>query len=492
MLAPWALEEMKDVDLQDKRLNNRLAELLSQLGGHPTASIPAACGGCAETVAAYRFFDNDQVDFDHVLQPHVEATLRRVAEQPVAILVQDTTEIDLTRPDQQVVGAGPLDEGVRRGAFLHPLHAFTPDGTPLGTVHATVWCRDDQPPPPASERSMLRKHTPIEEKESQRWIDTLRQARVVAQRAPHTRLVCVADSEADIYELLVEAQAEPGDVQWIVRACQNRALQKDAEKTTENAAPGETARTLREQVLSQEVLFTQTIKVRGRKAKIACDVRGRRQPRESRTAQIEVRAARVTLRPPWRHDRVLPEVSVNVVLVQEIDPPAKEEPVEWILLTGMSIDDLEQVREVIETYCVRWMIEVFFRVLKSGCRVEARRFEHIDRLLRCLAVYLIVTWRTLYVCRIGREFPDISCEAIFEPAEWKSVYYVVHRSPPPQQPPTLSQMVRLVAQLGGYVNRKRRDPPGPQTVWLGLQRTHDIALCWQTFGPEARKDLILV
>jgi hypothetical protein len=492
MLAPWALEETKDVNLQDKRLNNRLAEVISQLGGHPTASIPAACGGCAETVAAYRFFDNDQVDFDNVLQPHVEATLRRVAEQPVAILVQDTTEIDLTRPDQQVVGAGPLDEGVRRGAFLHPLHAFTPDGTPLGTVHATVWCRDDQPPPPASERSMLRKHTPIEEKESQRWIDTLRQARVVAQRASDTRLVCVADSEADIYELLVEAQAESGDVQWIVRACQNRALQKDAKKATENAASGETARTLREQVLSQEVLFTQTIKVRGRKAKIACDVRGRRQPRESRTAQVGVRAARVTLRPPWRHDRVLPEVSVNVVLVQEIDPPAKEEPVEWILLTGMSIDDLEQVREVIETYCVRWLIEVFFRVLKSGCRVEARRFEHIDRLLRCLAVYLIVTWRTLYVCRLGREFPEISCEAIFEPAEWKSVYYVVHRSPPPQQPPTLSQMVRLVAQLGGYVNRKRRDPPGPQTVWLGLQRTHDIALCWQTFGPEARKDVILV
>ena len=107
-------------------------------------------------------------------------------------------------------------------------------------------------------------------------------------------------------------------------------------------------------------------------------------------------------------------------------------------------------------------------------------------------MYLIVTWRTLYVCRLGREFPDMSCEAIFEPAEWKSVYQIVRREPPPKRPPTLSQMVRLVAQLGGYVNRKRKDPPGPQTVWLGLQRTHDIALCWQTFGPEAPRDAILV
>ena len=203
-------------------------------------------------------------------------------------------------------------------------------------------------------------------------------------------------------------------------------------------------------------------------------------------------AACVTLRPPWRHDRKLPEVPVNVVLVQEIDAPANEPAVEWILLTSLPIDELEQVREVVQDYCVRWMIEVFFRVLKSGCRVEARRFEHIDRLLPCLAVYLIVTWRTLYVCRLGREFPDMSCEAIFEPAEWKSVYQIVRREPPPKRPPTLSQMVRLVAQLGGYVNRKRKDPPGPQTVWLGLQRTHDIALCWQTFGPEAPRDAILV
>ena len=492
MPMPWAIEEMKGVDLKDERLNRRLTEVLSDLGGRPTASIPSACGGYAETAAAYRMFDNGKVGFDSVLEPHVEATRRRIAEQAEVILVPDTTEMDLTRPHQQVAGAGRLDGGARRGLFLHPLHAFTPDGTPLGTVHASVWSRDDAPPAAAG-RSARRKHTPIEAKESRRWVDSFEQAREEARRAPQTHFVYVADSEADVYELLVEAQAEPREVDWIVRACQDRALRPDAQETAENKGFSDrVGHHLREDVLKQEVMFSHTIHVRGRQAKVACEDRGRRQPRKSRTAVVEVRAAHVTLRAPQRHDRRLPDVAVNVVLIREVDPPADDVAVEWILLTSLPIDDVEQVRRVIQYYCVRWLIEVLFRTLKTGCRVEQRRFEDVDRFLPCLAVYLIVTWRTLYVCRLGRVFPEISCEAIFEPAEWKSVYRVVQGQAPPTQPPTLQKMVRMVAQLGGYVNRKRDAQPGPQTVWLGLQRTHDMALCWQLFGPEARTERTLV
>ena len=126
VLAPWVVEEMKDADLQDNRLNDRLAVLLDQLAGHPTPSIPAACGGYAEMMAAYRFFDNEKVGFENVLQPHIEATARRMADQPTVILAQDTTELDLTRPQQQVVGAGPLDGDTRSGILLHPLMGFTP------------------------------------------------------------------------------------------------------------------------------------------------------------------------------------------------------------------------------------------------------------------------------------------------------------------------------------------------------------------------------
>ena len=185
-------------------------------------------------------------------------------------------------------------------------------------------------------------------------------------------------------------------------------------------------------------------------------------------------------------------MTVNVVLVREIAPPPGEDPIEWILLTSLPIATAEEVATVIQYYCVRWMMEILFRTLKSGCRVEERRFETMDRLFLCVAVYLIVSWRTLFVCRMGRSLPDVSCEIIFEPAEWKSAWRVVRRSPPPVHPPKLSEMVRMVAQLGGYVNRSRKDEPGPQTVWLGLQRLHDITLCWQVFGPEAENNAILV
>jgi hypothetical protein len=484
MLAPWVVEEMEGVDLDDRRLDKRLQIVLSQLAERPAASIPAACGGWAEMTAAYRFFDNEKATFDGIIQPHIESSRKRIAAQPVAIFVQDTSEIDLTRPEQPVVGAGPLDGASRRGAFLHPLHAFTPDGTPLGSVLATVWSRPEEEADTATPSRAERAATPIEEKESRRWVTTLAEARKVAKQCPDTQCICVADSEADIYEAFVEATAEPEAMDWIVRACQNRALQWEG--------AGEMgAGHLWERVSAGDVLFLQTIQVRGRKAKMSCETRGRRQPRESRTAEVSVRAARVALRGPWRHDRKLPAVTVNVVLVREEDPPAGDEPVEWLLLTSLPIDDLEQVRQVVQYYCVRWMIEVFFRVLKSGCRVEERRFEALDRLLTCLAVYLVVAWRTLYVCRLGRSCPEVCCEAVFEPAEWKAAWKIVRREDPPSTPPTLGEMVQLAAQLGGYVPRKR-SPPGPQTLWLGMQRIHDFALCWQMFGPEARNQVQLV
>ena len=480
MLAPWVVSEMKTADLKDVRLNDRLREVLAQLAAHPTASIPAACGGRAEMEAAYRLFDNDKVTFDNILRSHQEATHRRIADQAVVILAQDTTQVDLTRPEAQVQGAGPLADGDRRGAFLHLLHAFTPDGTPLGSIAAAAWVREAGPSLRQSLARPERRARTLEEKESHRWIVALRQAQDVARAHPQTSVVCVADSEADIYELLVQGTSEPNSAAWIVRACQDRNL--EVEKNEAETAAGH----LRPALLAQPVLFTKTITVRGRKAKLSCDDHGRRQPRQSRKADVEVRAAQVKLRAPWRAGQKLPPVSVNAVLVREIDPPEGDVAVEWLLLTSLSIEQTEAVRQVIEYYCVRWMIEVFFRTLKSGCRAEERRFETIDRQLRCLAVYLIVAWRTLYVCRLGQACPDVSCEAIFEPAEWKSVYRVVQKKSPPRHPPPLGEMVRMVAQLGGYVNRPRRDPPGPQTVWLGLQRMHDFAICWETFGPETR------
>ena len=360
MLASWVMDEMKTVKLNDKRLDERLRTVLSQLAEHPTASIPAACGGHAEMTAAYRLFDNEKATFEKILEAHADATRQRIAAQPVVVFVQDTSEIDLTRPQQTVIGAGPLDGGARVGALLHLLHAFTPDGTPLGTIDAMAWTRDEGPKCATLSRAQ-RAATPIEEKESHRWVTTLQKAQQVARQLPSTRCICLADSEADIYECFVAGTGEAASVDWVVRAAQDRAI------CVENGANLH----LREHLLAGDLLFTKTIHVRGRQAKVTCEKRGRRQPRESREAEVEVRAARVTLRPPWRPDGKLPAVTINAVLVHEPTPPAGDVAVEWLLLTTLPIEEVEQVRAVIQVYCVRWMIEVFFRGL-SGRRATVR------------------------------------------------------------------------------------------------------------------------
>ena len=478
MILTWAKDEMATADFGDERLDARAALVLSALGSRPNLSIPAACRGRAEMQAAYRFFDNDKATFEKVLEPHIERSRQRVAELPVALLVQDTSEIDLTRPEQEVAGAGDLD-GARRGFLLHEMQAFTPEGTPQGTVWAEIVNRTEGVAhASAAEKREQRKNLPIEEKESLRWLTGLRQARELAQQIPGTQCIAIADSEADIYEMFAEERGER-PVQWLIRACQNRALQDVGD------VEDDTPRRLREQVLATPLLYEAELLIRGRQAKTAVEDRARRQNRETRRTQVEVRAKTVTLRPPPRPDRQLPPITVNVVLVREPNPPAGEPPVEWILVTTLPIDAPQQVRVIVEYYCVRWNIEVFFRTLKSGCRIEKRRFEDVERVLPCLAICLIVAWRTLFVCRMGRECPDVDCEAIFEPSEWKAVWVAVHRKNPPRKTPRLADIVHLIASLGGYIERPTSEP-GAQTVWIGMQRMYDLAWAWESFGPQAK------
>jgi hypothetical protein len=480
-IAPWVEEEMATAQLEDRRLNARLGRLLSDLGDRPAASIPAACGGHKEMTAAYRFFDNPKVTYAKVLEPHQASTRRRMAAQAVVLLVQDTTEMNLTRPQHQVEGAGPLDGGARRGVFVHAMEAFGVDGTPLGAVSVDIWTRDDQAPKRSvREKARARAKQPLEQKESFRWLQGLRAARGIAQDLVQTQVVCIADSDADIYDLFAEPRGRR-PVDWLIRARRNRGVE---------ACVGSVESRLREQVLAEAVLFTQQITVREREPKTSCETRPRRVARQRRTAEVQVRAASVQLRSPKAS---LPDVTVNVVLASEPYPPAGEVAVEWILVTTLPIDTLQEVRQILQHYRVRWMIEVLFRTWKSGCRIQQRRFEHLDRWLPCMALYGIVAWRVLMLCRLGRSYPGMDCEALFEPAEWQSVWVVTRQGPLPKEPPSLGVMIRLVAQLGGYVNRPNRvDPPGPQTLWLGLQRTHDLAWAWNTFGPaatEGRKDV---
>jgi hypothetical protein len=231
---------------------------------------------------------------------------------------------------------------------------------------------------------------------------------------------------------------------------------------------------------------TLTVAVSARAATTG-DGRKRRQARAKRTATVTVRAARVRLRGPYCPGGKLPDLDVNALLVREADPPAGEEPIEWLLLTDLPIGTWDEACRVIDYYTVRWGVEVYFRVLKGGCAVEERQLEGPGRMQACLALYMVVAWRVLYVTRLGRGGPDLPCDTVFEEAEWKAVYTVVRGEPAPRTAPRLEEMVALVAQLGGYLGRKHDGPPGVKALWIGLQRMRDLATAWSTFGPGAKK-----
>jgi len=203
-------------------------------------------------------------------------------------------------------------------------------------------------------------------------------------------------------------------------------------------------------------------------------------------ATVTVRSGSVLLRPPARKGCKLPAVQVNAVLLAEEGPPAGEEPIVWLLLTSLPVETFTQACQVAEYYCCRWELEIYFRILKSGCKVEELQLEQESRMQAALALYLIVAWRVQFVVMMGREYPDMSCEAVLSEAEWKSVYEIVTGKPAPRKPPPLATMVEMIGQLGGYLGRKHDGPPGPKAMWIGLQRLRDFAQAWDSFGPGTK------
>jgi hypothetical protein len=202
--------------------------------------------------------------------------------------------------------------------------------------------------------------------------------------------------------------------------------------------------------------------------------------RTARHVVAAVRSAAVVLRGPWRSGQgALPHVPLTVVHVVEENCPPQAERIEWFLFTTLAASTLEQAVRVIEVYRCRWTIEVFFRVLKTGCRVEKIQLHHVDRLRTALAFYLIIAWRVLFLTMLGRKTPDMPCDVVFDTEEWHAIYIVTQRRPHPPQPPPLDQMVRMMASLGGFLGRACDGFPGPQAIWVGLQRTRDFVLALQ-------------
>src|SRR6267154_3890256 len=338
----WIADELATLDLGDVRLDRRCHAVLEQLYSKPTLSIPGACHGLAETTAAYRFFDNDRVDDYELLCPHRDATLQRMRSERVVLQVQDTTELDYSRPHEVVAGAGPLTYHTQSGFHHRPLLAFTPQRLCLGVVDAEIWGRD----PAEFGKRRHKASKPIEDKESYRWLQGYRRACAVAQELPTTQLISVADAESDVYECFLAARAEAGQrkADWIIRASQDRLLVQDG-------AADADLRKLRQALAAAPVLGQVVIEV------------SKKLGRRARTATLTVQSVTVRLQPPERRTKPrqrLDETTLNAVLVREVEPPPREEAIEWLLLTNLAVDTFAEATTVIEYYACRWQIEIFF------------------------------------------------------------------------------------------------------------------------------------
>jgi hypothetical protein len=332
---------------------------------------------------------------------------------------------------------------------------LTPERVPLGVLQQQVWARD------AETYAKLKDHKQrgIEEKESQKWLTSLESVHAARIANPDTQFVSIGDREADIYDLfLFERMA---GVDLLVRATQDRRVEHEERYLWATVAAAALAITIQLHV-----------------------------PRQSkspqRIANVEVRWRKITLRPPsGRKAEGLPAISVWAVWAVETAPSEGVEKIEWMLLTTRAVQSTEDALERLAWYTCRWGIEVWHKILKSGCQIEARQLENAERLKRLLTLFSVVAWRILYATMLARALPDVACTIFFEDGEWQALYCAAHNSPfVPQQPPTLHEAIRLVACLGGFLGRKQDGQPGVTVLWKGFQRLPDLTLMYRLLRPS--------
>ena len=449
----WAVTEFADAELGAVRRSERLIEIATVLAQEPSASFPQAAGQPSMLKASYRFFNNSAIEPDEILASHVQATSDRITDVPLVLAVQDTTELDWTH-HPKTTELGPLSGKNHQGLLAHTTLAMTPERVPLGLIAQQVWARD------ADEigKSATRRSRPIEEKESYKWLASLGAAIEISESHPKTHFISIGDREADIYDLfLVE---RPANVDPLVRAAWNRRVDHEEKY-------------LWETVKAFAVATTITLEI------------PRRHDQAARRATLSLRFGPVTLRPPkHRQTENLPPIQVWAVFALEENPPDGVKPVEWLLLTTCAVLTVEAAIDCLDWYTCRWGIEILHKVLKSGCRIEARQLENASRLKRALPIFSVVAWRILYATMLARTLPDAKATAILETEEWQALYCRIHHTPVlPEEVPTLSQAVRWIAQLGGFVGRKSDGQPGVTVLWKGFMALTYLTAMYLIFRP---------
>jgi len=401
----WAKQEFGGAPLGDARLSRRLVNIAQSKAEKPGRAFTGVAEGDWPAVKAYyRLIDHpdeEAVSMAHILEPHRKRTVRRMNAQRTVLCIQDGSDVDYTSlalcQGLGVIGTNQTT-AQSRGLHLHTTLAVAPNGLPLGVLRAQ--CVAPQLKSPDDERPSWT--VPIEEKETFIWIEGLRDMMDLAAQMPQTRLINVADREADFFEMFDEQRRNPC-VDLLVRANYNRTVTEEPFK-------------LFDAIRQAAVQTIVTVHVPRQSARPKLSKKKARPKRPSRHADLSVRYQRIQLHPPKYHSDKQP-IDVWVIHAVESAPPAAAEAIEWFLLTTVAITSPEDAVQCLRWYCLRWRIEDFHRVLKSGCGVEQIAHETAERIRRAIAINMVIAWRIMLMTLLGRETPELPPEVLFSDIE---------------------------------------------------------------------------
>ena len=469
--SAWIDRELAGCRFADERLGRRLRTLLGQMAGAMGESIPLACQDWANAKAAYRFFANDRVSEGEILGGHFRSTRDRSVGVGVGgpiMVLHDTTEFSYRRRRPERVGqtcrvnSGKDKQGRFRmhtvcGLLMHSSLAVTAEGLPLGLAAVKFWTRKTFEGTNALKRKVNPTRIPIERKESIRWLDNMRQSAALLDEPE--RCVHIGDRESDIYELFCLAQ-ELG-THFLVRSCVDRLA-------------GDGTRTISD--------------IRG---EVPVQGRHRVEVRDSQggldTAVVQLSYGSLRILPPIGKQKRYPALTLTVLHAREPDEPADRPRIDWRLVTDLPVTSNRAAVEKLRWYALRWKIEVFHKVLKSGCKVEDARLRTAERLAKLIAVFCILSWRIFWMTMLNRSAPDVTPALALTDIEVALLDRLVpDKAHTPPATRTLASCLTKIARLGGYLARAGDPPPGNTVMWRGLSRLTDITLGASLAPPAPR------
>src|SRR6266581_8702710 len=443
MLDPksWAEQTFGGVQLHDRRRTRRTVQAASSLAENPLGSLPTQMHSWKETKALYRLLDEPDVTFSALMHPHFQQTRQQANASAVVLLVQDTTDIDLSHR-RKISGVGQIGNERGRGFFVQTVLAVRPQSREvLGCMAQEPFVRI--PAPDGEQRYQRRKR---EERESDVWI---RQVHAIGTPAAGSMWVHVGDRGADMFPFFQACQAT--QTHFLVRAAQNRRVQESEDEINYSLM----------RARSWPSQASRPFEVPARHG------------RQARSTQLQLSFGQMTLLPPRNEPRASKEpLTVWVMRVWEEQAPEGEEPLEWILLTSVPTTTLEEAWERVDWYRHRWLVEDYHQCLKSGCRIEERQLQSVDGLIRLLGLLSPLAVRLVQIRAYAREEPERPAHEVIEPLMLAML--AEHAGLLPATI-TLGTFWTEVARLGGYLARSHDGPPGWRTIWKGWLSLQTLA-----------------